>query len=199
MRTHLQYSRNSGCILGRGIVRVFSFIVALLACGGAFAQGATGTEYVCFWSGDLRIFAHEDDTEVTLINIRSGNLLPVDHPRIDRTNVAGNPFILAIAGDSFEGIGGLGGPGDELEVRIEATKPVTVWTGSLAKKSRHPDDPPDDTTADAWGSYIPAFGAAARRTGGRSGGSSWASPRRRSGSSLGRTLPIPPPSPWRTS
>ena len=80
---------------------VFAFVASLfLASSLAFGQ-ASGTEYVSFWSGDLRIFANEDDTTVELIDIDTGLPLSMVDVRISSTNFGTNPFTLASAGDSF--------------------------------------------------------------------------------------------------
>ena len=129
------------------------------------AAAATGTEYVTFWSGDLRIFAREPGTSVELTDIDTGLPLSLADTRIIGTNVASNPFTLFAAADSFEGIGGLGGPFDEIRVRIEASDPVIVWTGSLNPDTRHPRTAPDETGANPWASYIPAFSDVAQTNG----------------------------------
>ncbi|MCZ6690414.1 MAG: PKD domain-containing protein [Planctomycetota bacterium] len=129
------------------------------------AQAATGTEYVTFWSGDLRIFAQRPGTDVELIDVATGATLPLTDPRIFSTNVATNPFVLASIGDSFEGIGGLGLQIAEIQVRIEASEPVIVWTGSLSNLTRHPGAPPVEITSNPWGSYIPAFSETALSNG----------------------------------
>ena len=74
--------------------------------GGDNATAATGTDYVSFWSGDLRIFAQEADTTVTLTDIDTGSTLvlvnPGKDPRINTSPApthATNPFTLVNAGD----------------------------------------------------------------------------------------------------
>jgi hypothetical protein len=124
---------------------------------------ATGTEYVTFWSGDLRIFATKADTKVEIIDIATGNILPFSDSRVSSTNFATNPFVLTNPCDSFEGVGGLGNPNREIQVRIRATdatsgneeKPIIVWTGSLNSNAKHPISPP--SVSNAWMSYIPAI------------------------------------------
>jgi hypothetical protein len=97
--------------------------------------------YRTFWSGELRIFALTDNVTVTMIDIATGLSLSFEDKRIDRTNFPGNPFVLSERGDSFEGIGGIGGIEDEIQVRIESCvdQPILVWTGSLSGDLRYYD------------------------------------------------------------
>jgi hypothetical protein len=128
----------------------------------ARADVPPGTDYVSFWSGDLRIIAQDSDTEVELVDITTGNPLSFgSDPRIGNcllrsgagaSGVANNPFVLPIAGDMFVCSGGLGAPDDEIQVEIFARdaaggamdKPVTVWTGSSIVGST------------SWGSLLPS-------------------------------------------
>ena len=125
----------------------------VLVFSSRLSSQATGTEYVTFWSGDLRIFALEDQTEVELIDIDTGSPLILTgaskDSRINSTpapTFGTNPFTIPSAGDSFEARGGLGGLNAEIRVQVIADKPVTVWTGSNLTTSNNP-----------WMSYIPAF------------------------------------------
>ena len=134
-------------------------------------EAENGTSYVSFWSGDLRIFAQYDNTQVLLTDLDTGAPLSLTDVRIDQLNVTSNPFVLNNAGDSFEGIGGLGDSQQEIRVRIETSdpsglgsaKPVTVWTGLLNNSRRHPQDPPPHNNA--WMSYLPAYSDQARSNG----------------------------------
>lgn len=134
-----------------GICLTFGFAVP------AAAQiTAPGTDYVTFWSGELRIFAQKPGTLVALINIDTNALLQVDDPRLDAP-LASNPFVLADAGDMFVATGGGGAVSREIRMRILTRdpqliedKPVTVWTGSKP------------ASENAWGSFLPAsFGSGA--------------------------------------
>lgn len=127
---------------------------------------ATGTEYITFWSGELRIFAHEDNTEVTLIDVATG--VPLNFTldsRVENETVShlDNPFVLN-SSEYFGGLGGRGGPNDEIQVRIitndaaegsNESKPVTVWTGSKLKVN-DPDGPEPPGSGNPWASFIPA-------------------------------------------
>ncbi len=156
-----------------GLFIVASLLVLIMIGlhSSGWADPATGTEYLSFWSGELRIFAQEDNTEVLLIDIDTGSPLSLSDGRINSLNVSSNPFVLASAGDSFEGIGGLGGINAEIRIRIttadstggDEQKAVTVWTGYLASSARHPSSPP--TTTNPWMSYIPAFNGSVESTG----------------------------------
>ncbi|MEM8963802.1 MAG: Calx-beta domain-containing protein, partial [Acidobacteriota bacterium] len=123
----------------------------------------TVRELRTFWLGDLRIFAWDDATQVTLIDIRDNQPLPLTDNRLGALNVDSNPFVLD-GGESFEGFG------DDIQIRIVAEdadgngqlKPITVWTGRLAGASKHPSTSP---SADPWMSYIPAFSIDPRRNG----------------------------------
>ena len=135
------------------VLVAFAFLLMVTADTRALA---TGTEYVTFWSGDLRIFALEDGVVVELTDIDTGLPLvltgPSKDPRINSLpapTFGTNPFTLLSAGDSFEARGGLGGINAEIRVRITSSEPVTVWTGSKLTVSNNP-----------WMSYIPAFSAA---------------------------------------
>ncbi len=127
--------------------------------------------YLTVWSGDLRIFALEPNTKVTIYDLDTG--LPLDletDPRIGWTRIesgkdtAPNPFVLKNAGDSFEGFGGSGTVDREIRVRIVARDasirgenvPILIWTGCLEAKLRHPDETPTNPE-NAWMSYIPAI------------------------------------------
>jgi hypothetical protein len=133
-------------------------IACLLALAPrAHAQDETGTQYVTFWRGELRIHALRPDTRVTLIDLNSG--LPLDPANWSGT-FATNPFVLANAGDSFEADSGF----TEQRIRIVAeddtggggVTPVTAWTGDLAPSVRHPAAPPPASPPpNAWASYIP--------------------------------------------
>ena len=132
-------------------ILVLAIVVALVASATGVVNSAgpaadPGTQYVTFWLGDLRIFAHEPDTKVEIINIDTGSTLPFIG--ITR-NFPTNPFTLVNAGDSFEG-----GSGFQRRVRIVADKPVTVWTGRLNSATKHPDEP--TLSGNSWMSYIPA-------------------------------------------
>ncbi len=113
-----------------------------------------GTEYTVFWRGDLRIIATRPNTQITLIDASTGGLLT----GFFTANIAGNPFELRNAGDSFEGNNGTA----TFRIRIIAErsrgpaedKPVIVWTGSLETGLKHPAAPP--TVTNAWMSIIPA-------------------------------------------
>jgi len=145
-------------VLYRKVIRRLVWLVVFLLAGftvPAAAQITTpGTDYVTFWSGELRIFAQKPNTSVTLINVDTDAPLAVDDPRLD-VPLASNPFVLANAGDMFLATGGIGSVIREIRIRILTSdplsiedKPVTVWVGSL------------QTSANAWASYIPAsFGS----------------------------------------
>ena len=143
-------------------VRYFSAILVIIlsfAVLKAPVPVSTGTDYVSFWSGELRIFAQQPDTEVLLVDIETGSPINlVTDTRVSSPNVkingvvdTSNPFLLSAVGDQWVGRGGLGGPNVEIRVRIltsDATasgneKPVTVWTGSQLGNN-------------AWGSLIPS-------------------------------------------
>ena len=81
-------------------------LACLIAFWGSAAHSdvATGTEYVTFWSGQLRIIAQEDSTLANVYNINSGALM--------------HSILLDEAGDMWTRMGGIGGIWDELEVRI---------------------------------------------------------------------------------
>ena len=127
--------------------------------------GGSTREIRTFWLGDLRIFAWAPDTQITLINIQTGQPLNLNDSRISSKNFTTNPFVLENAGDSFEGIG------NNLQVRVVSSdangngqlKPITVWTGSLASSSRHPSNPPSES--DPWMSYVPTFSLLGRADG----------------------------------
>ena len=55
-----------------------------------------GTAYVTFWRGDLRIFATEPNTKVTLIDINTGVLLNMAGISDNFGNA--NPFVLSGVG-----------------------------------------------------------------------------------------------------
>jgi uncharacterized Zn-finger protein len=124
-------------------------------------------QHLTFWSGELRIFALQDNVKVEIYDLDTGEYLDPTDPRIEATNFNANPFVLAKAGDAFEGIGGRGEVTNEIRVRIVATevhdsrlgKPILVWTGSLDDSIRHPPSPPGpaNARANAWMSYIPAI------------------------------------------
>ena len=130
---------------------------------------APGTDYPTFWSGELRIFAQAPDTRVTLINLDDESLfaLPGDSspdPRLfggpcyiiaadgSTTDAPSNPFVLRDRGSMFRCTGGIGGPDDEIRVRVlsdDATgggtlSPVTIWTGSKVVDRDN-----------SWGSFLP--------------------------------------------
>ena len=144
--------------------RRVGILVALVACavvltaGGALGQGsATGTQYVTFWRGDLRIIATEPDTQVTLIDVETGAALSKNDYD---SNFNKNPFTLVNPGDSFEG----DNQGATFRVRIVAEPargtgtretPVIVFTGMLSSGLKHPPDPP--SSSNAWMSYLPAL------------------------------------------
>ena len=123
-------------------------------------------DYLTFWSGHLRIFALDDDVEVTMYDIATGLPLDFSDPRIDSTNFLTNPFRLEKIGDAFEGKGGLSETRtaeEEIQVRIKATdpadgspKPILVWTGALAKRLLHPQDTPA-MGQNPWMSYLPGL------------------------------------------
>lgn len=159
-------------------LRLFALLAALTlvfmaSVGGQngvqAADGDAGTSFVTFWSGDLRIIAHENDTEVTLINVDTGLPLPLPTYRVLSTNVASNPFTLG-AGESFEGRSRTS-IANEIRVRIESSdatggggiKPLTVWTGLLNSSTRHPANPPG--SGNSWMSYLPASLDASDTTG----------------------------------
>lgn len=158
----MQKSLMEACGLVGAVCAALSVLFAAMT--PVLSQGTVraGTQYLTFWSGDLRIIAAEERTEVRLVDVETGELLSLDHPQIDRVNVTSNPFVLDAAGDAFEGIGGIGGPNAELRVRIETSdadggdnaKPVVVWTGSLGRGTRHPENPPG--SGNPWMSYLPA-------------------------------------------
>jgi hypothetical protein len=119
---------------------------------------APGTDYVAFWSGELRIFAQKPDTEVELIDVDTNAPLSPADSRITTFGAPSNPFVLSQAGDFFVGNGGIQSVNLEIRIRILTSdpqsdvgpvedKPVTVWTGSSL-------DP--NVFGAAWGSYIPA-------------------------------------------
>jgi len=116
----------------------------------SIADTPSGTDYVTFWSGDMRIYSQQPNTEVTLIDIDTGlTLNMLADPRISWANINGtssnsNPFTLSTAGDQWRGRGGIGAPTQEIRVRILSDAPVTVWTGSNLSGSN------------AWGSMIPS-------------------------------------------
>ena len=85
---------------------LFSFGVA----GHAQAQ-ATGTEYVTFWRGDLRIIATEPNTKVDIIDISNGLLFTSN--------------TLLVAGDSWETFSSL-----ERRIRIVATDSTGAGDGT---------------------------------------------------------------------
>lgn len=127
--------------------------------------GAATKELRTFWIEDLRIFAWAPDTEITLIDIDTGQPLSMNDSRIRTSNVSTNPFVLDEAGDSFEGrVRG------NVRVKVAAgdpsgqdqLKPITVWTGQLSSGLRHPDEPP---SGNPWVSYIPAFSIRPRANG----------------------------------
>ncbi|MGA1840051.1 MAG: PKD domain-containing protein [bacterium] len=160
--TRVFYHEKSQGIISN-LADAFHDAIELFLPSKAYAA-VSGTEYITFWSGDLRIIAHNDNTKITLIDIDTGAPLSMSDSRINRslTIFLTNPFVLNEAGDSFEGVGGLGGPNAEIRVRIISSsaeggpepKPVTIWTGSLSSSTRHPSNPPSD--GNPWMSYIPA-------------------------------------------
>lgn len=143
-----------------------SLLLLVSPATAGVATIANGTTYALFWRGDLRIIATRPNTSVTLIDINTG--LPLDTTMF-LANVPGNPFVLANAGDSFEGESKATPTGAVLthRVRVIASnaappvedKPIAVFTGALAAGLKHPLSPP--TTTNAWLSYIPAVGAVA--------------------------------------
>ncbi len=143
---------------------VFALLINLL-CGFVSLSAqitSPGTDYVSFWSGELRIFAQRPDTEVLLIDIDTAVPLSFADPRIDSSSHLSNPFVLTQEGDMFLGEGGLGGPNDEIRVRIITSdgsggseeKPITVWTGSTPTFG--PTKPQFPTDENPWGSFLPA-------------------------------------------
>ncbi|MFQ6128284.1 MAG: PKD domain-containing protein [Thermoplasmata archaeon] len=119
---------------------------------------ATGTEFLTFWSGDLIIIAQEPDTEVSLYDLDTGNLLSSTDWRLSSPPIS-NPFVLTNSGDSWRERGGVGPLSYEIRVKIvtadatggSAPKPVTIWTGYLNPGSSNP-----------WMSYVPAYGETGR-------------------------------------
>ena len=99
--------------------RTWAGLGVVIACLLAFAPAAsaqdedTGTQYVTFWRGELRIFALRPNTRVTLIDLNSGAPL---NPANWAGNFATNPFVLVNAGDAFEADSGF----TEQRVRIVA-------------------------------------------------------------------------------
>lgn len=148
-----------------------------LDSGGRRSLGpATGTEYVTFWSQTLRVVAHENDTRVWLYDVDTGEPVSFrddDRVNADATSAATNPFVLD-ANRTFEGVSvnRRQDVSDELRIRVVTedaagndSKPVTVWTGSLADSTADPDgtDPPPD--GNPWMSYVPAFDENSTSTG----------------------------------
>ena len=95
------------------VMRRFDFVLTLamllvtitssasLAYSPFVQPGVPSTQYVTVWSGDLRIFALKDNTQVTVIDIDTGAPLAFEDSRVSSTNFATNPFVLLHAGDSF--------------------------------------------------------------------------------------------------
>lgn len=54
----------------------------------AAAEKTAGTEFVTFWSGDLRVLAQKPNTRVTLVDVDTGDPLPLGDPRIAGVNVS---------------------------------------------------------------------------------------------------------------
>ncbi|MFQ6106061.1 MAG: PKD domain-containing protein [Thermoplasmata archaeon] len=125
---------------------------------GDIVGGATGTDYLTFWSGDLIIIAQEPATKVYLYDIDTGGLLSTTDSRLDSPPIV-NPFVLSNAGDSFIERGGVGSPTQEIRLKVvtedatggTARKPVTIWTGYL-----------NPGTGNPWMSYVPAYGEEGR-------------------------------------
>ncbi len=141
-------------------------LAALISATAVNSQiTAPGTDYPTFWSGELRVFAQQPDTRVTLLDLDDGSLFDLGDARAAGgpcyVITAGgaivepptNPFLLPDRGSMFRCTGGLGGPTDEIRVRVlsdDATgagglKPVTLWTGSPVL-----DEP------NSWGSLLPS-------------------------------------------
>jgi uncharacterized Zn-finger protein len=124
-------------------------------------------QHLTFWSGDLRLFALQNNTRVEIFDLDTGSHLDFADPRVESVNFDTNPFVLERAGDSFEGIGGQGQPDNKLRIKILASdaatpsisRPIAVWTGSLDDSLRHPPSPPGPTSTrvNAWMSYIHAI------------------------------------------
>ncbi|UCF07345.1 MAG: PKD domain-containing protein, partial [Thermoplasmata archaeon] len=156
-------------ITGLMVLSVFPLLPANTGTGGS-GTVATGTEYLAFWSGELRIIAQKDYTQVTLYDIRTGALLPINDPRLV-TPLPSNPFTLASAGDMWTGLGGMQSYWLEIQVKIVSQcangsaepKPVTVWTGQ-ANPAYDPGSGSVNRN-DPWMSYIPAISSETRYTG----------------------------------
>ena len=157
-----------------GIVLAVVVLLVLMTTAVSPSQLAPAEDeffniYVTFWSGDLRIFALADNTLVTIRDLDTGEILSLDDPRISDSpapNFDTNPFVLAEAGDAFEGVGGIGPIDQEIRVLIVATdatdpsipKPILAWTGSLAARLRHPaGTAPPEMGQNPWMSYIPGI------------------------------------------
>ena len=149
-------------------------VAGLAAPRHVSAQGAaTGTEYVVFWRGDLRVIATRANTRIELIDVNTGAQVSTTSYT---ANIAGNPCTLRNAGDSFEART-LGAA--TLRIRIIATraggppedKPVIVFTGSLEAGAKHPAVPP--TLGNAWLSNLPALSPGSVENGAEIGREFW--------------------------
>ena len=137
---------------------MLAWLAAGLAARPACAQPAAvqGTDFTLFWRGDLRIIATRDDTAVSIVDASTGLPLAGGYA----SNIAGNPFELRNAGDSFEANDGA----TTLRIHVSSTssrgpredKPLIVWTGSLDPALVHPASPPAAWT-NAWVSNVPAL------------------------------------------
>lgn len=120
-------------------------------------QGSsTGTQYVLFWRGDLRIIATRPNTRVTIYDCSTGTPMS---PAAWSGNFNTNSFDLDNIADSFEA----SNFNSTTRIRIVTTtargpkedKPVITWTGSLEATLKHPLAPP--TTTNAWMSNLPVL------------------------------------------
>jgi hypothetical protein len=155
--------------------RLAPAIAALvLALGASAARGqgvVAGTQYTLFWRGDLRIIATRPATRIDLVDISTGAPLALPYT----SNIAGNPFTLPNAGDSFEA----NDVASTYRIRIIAStasgpvedKPVIVWTGALDPTIKHPANP--TTGLNAWMSIVPALAPGSVENGSEIGRELW--------------------------
>lgn len=99
---------------------ILGTLLAVFLPAASVAQiTAPGTDYVTFWSGELRIFAQKDDTEVVLVDVDTNAPLSRKNSRITFFGAPGNPFVLPRAGDMFRGEGGT--QSSTLEIRASGS------------------------------------------------------------------------------
>lgn len=160
-----------------GILAFLACLVLLLvlpAIRPACAQGtATGSQYVTFWQGTLRVIATQPNTQVGLIDVTYGG--PLSQPFNSNFGQV-STFVLANAGDSFEGT-----TDTTYWVRIIAKvasgpnagddAPIIVFTGDINSGLVHPGGV--STDVNAWLSYLPAFSPASVENGTEIGRDFW--------------------------